>query len=269
MDECLRLILELVNVQDVGNVNLILESLAAIHHDKVKYGQIKTDFLLENVFANEQDLVDKIDQEQIFTERDRSFLSLFKTSLKTKSEYDSRKQPEDIQDLMDLPQHLLFSLYILKYLKAKDSKLKLLYTLNVFRTIQKRLALELREMGSRDRIMGDCNFLGPMENSKDEDLQIEDEADNEGENDDKPKTKDTHNSDNYKLTNLKEDKTQIKKLPAAIEGGIPVDSSIDIINGHLIDIQNYKFNDKFKNFIFSTNPLIPRYHSTFGEPLDR
>ena len=55
---------------------------------------------------------------------------------------------------------------MLKYLRARDSKIKLLYTLNMFRAVQKRLTVELREMGSRDRVMGDCIFLGPMENAK-------------------------------------------------------------------------------------------------------
>ena len=49
----------------------------------------------------------------------------------------------------------------------------------------------------------------------------------------------------------------------------PDDEEIDIINDHLIDIHKVRFNNKFQNFIYSTNPLIPRFHSTFGEPLDR
>ena len=53
---------------------------------------------------------------------------------------------------------------MLKYLKARDAKTKLLYTLNAFRAVQKRVTLEMREMGTRDRVMGDAMFLGPMEN---------------------------------------------------------------------------------------------------------
>lgn len=60
---------------------------------------------------------------------------------------------------------MLFALYILKYLKARDSKIKILYSLNVFRAIQKWLTLELREMGTRDRVMGDCNLIAPHENT--------------------------------------------------------------------------------------------------------
>lgn len=66
--------------------------------------------------------------------------------------------------MLELPQHLLYSLYMLKYLKVRDAKTKLLYTLNAFRAVQKRVTLEIREMGTRDRVMGDAMFLGPMEN---------------------------------------------------------------------------------------------------------
>ena len=38
IDECLANVLEILNVQDVQNVNLIMESVAQIHYDKVKYG---------------------------------------------------------------------------------------------------------------------------------------------------------------------------------------------------------------------------------------
>lgn len=65
--------------------------------------------------------------------------------------------------MLELPLHLLYSLYMLKYLNARDSAIKLLYTLNVFRSVQKRMALDMREMGTRERVMGDSVFLGPME----------------------------------------------------------------------------------------------------------
>ena len=66
---------------------------------------------------------------------------------------------------------------MLKYLKARDAKIKLLYTFNVFRAVQKRITLDLREMGTRDRVMGDCNLVGNMETS------------NENEDDDNRKKK--------------------------------------------------------------------------------
>ena len=58
---------------------------------------------------------------------------------------------------------MLFAHYLLSAVTARESKTKLLYTLNAFRSIQKRLALDLREFGTRDRVMGDINHSKPME----------------------------------------------------------------------------------------------------------
>ena len=38
---------------------------------------------------------------------------------------------------------------------SRDAKTKLLYSLNYFRSIQKRLMLDLREFGTRERVLGD------------------------------------------------------------------------------------------------------------------
>jgi len=47
--------------------------------------------------------------------------------------------------------------------KAREEKTKLLYTLNAFRSVQKRIALELRELATRDRVSFDANFVLPKE----------------------------------------------------------------------------------------------------------
>ena len=62
-----------------------------------------------------------------------------------------------------MPQHLLLTAYLLRCLRARENKTKLLYTLNTFRAIQRRLALELREMGTRDRVTGDVIMTGPKD----------------------------------------------------------------------------------------------------------
>ena len=43
----------------------------------------------------------------------------------------------------------------MSHLKAKERKVTLLYVLNAFRSVQKQLALEMRELGTRDRVTGD------------------------------------------------------------------------------------------------------------------
>lgn len=45
IDECLANFLEIINVNDLPNINLIMESISQIHYDKLKYGSVKTDFL--------------------------------------------------------------------------------------------------------------------------------------------------------------------------------------------------------------------------------
>ena len=37
--------MEILNVQDVSTVNLMLDSLAQIHSDKVKFGTVQTEIL--------------------------------------------------------------------------------------------------------------------------------------------------------------------------------------------------------------------------------
>ena len=45
IDECLANFLEILNVNDLPNINLIMESISQINYDKIKYGSVKTDFL--------------------------------------------------------------------------------------------------------------------------------------------------------------------------------------------------------------------------------
>ena len=155
IDECLANVLEILNVQDVQNVNPIMESIAQIHYDKVKYGSVKTDFL--NFDPNDVDT--------FFTEDQKQFLSLFKGCFKAKAEFDARKTSVELpaSSLQEIPQHLLFANYLLRCLDAREQKTKLLYTLNSFRAIQRRITLELREMGTRDRVLGDAHLVKPME----------------------------------------------------------------------------------------------------------
>jgi hypothetical protein len=39
-------------------------------------------------------------------------------------------------------------------MSSRDEKTRILYTLNYFRSVQKRLAIDLREFATRDRIDG-------------------------------------------------------------------------------------------------------------------
>lgn len=244
IDDCTTHMMEILNVNDVMNVNLTLESLAQIHSDKVKFGQVKADFLK----------FDHTDAEDFFTEDQKAFLSIFISSLKSKTDYGVNKGSQDAEDidknsLYQVPQHLLFSHYLMTCLQARDAKTKLLYTLNAFRAIQKRITIELRELGTRDRVMGDCNSVKPSERKGAAAVdEIGDEEDDvpvniagagpSGQNAEKGQEDEGHVLDN-------------------------------VVMDDIVDINRYRWNNQFTNGMFSTCPIIPKFHVTYGEPVDR
>jgi hypothetical protein len=61
----------------------------------------------------------------------------------------------------NLPDHLIHAYYMLRHLKIRDYKTKILYTLNYYRSIQKRLTLDLHEISTRDRVGSDQELKPP------------------------------------------------------------------------------------------------------------
>ena len=47
---------------------------------------------------------------------------------------------------------------MLLVLKIRNNKAHLLHLMNSFRSVQRRITLDLREMGTRDRALGDNNI---------------------------------------------------------------------------------------------------------------
>ena len=151
------------------------------------------------------------------------------------------------------PQHLLVSYYTLRYMRSKDSKTKILYTLNFFRSIQKRIALDLREFGTRERI--DSHLSQPYVHSSDANKNIVNKA-------------------NYASNLFSDSSNSLKKG----KGGDEFDNSKKMtvfdhkaIAGmnNMASMRQYKFNGTFNNQIFSTCPSFPKFHCTFGEPTQK
>lgn len=69
-----------------------------------------------------------------------------------------------------MSRHLVTSHYTLRFIASRDAKTRILYTLNYFRAIQKRLAIDLREFGTRDRIEG--SISNPFIHSKEANQHI-------------------------------------------------------------------------------------------------
>ena len=44
---------------------------------------------------------------------------------------------------------------------------------------------------------------------------------------------------------------------------------LDIINSGLLDINHYRFNNKMVSNLQSTCPIVPKFHATFGQPVER
>jgi len=72
--------------------------------------------------------------------------------------------------LRSTPHHLLVSFFTLRYMKSRDNKTKILYALNFNRAIQKRLCLDLREFGTRERV--DSHLSQPYIHSTDADKKV-------------------------------------------------------------------------------------------------
>lgn len=84
---------------------------------------------------------------------------------------ESSKQPPK-SSLLHLQPNLVQSLNTLRYMDSREAKTKILYALNYFRSIQKRLMLDLREFGTRERVLGDV--VDPLLPAEEADSQLVD-----------------------------------------------------------------------------------------------
>ena len=257
LDECACNMLEVLNVNDLQNTNLTLESLSQIHYEKIKHGQIKSEFLN----------FDLGETQSYFSEDQVQFFQSFSQALKTKSELGIKKEEFDSEkitknSLFDTTQHLLFSHYLLVATQARDSKTKLLYTLNCFRSIQKRITLDLREFGTRDRVMGDINHQRPIE--KQYITKIED-----GDNEDLSSSRGGGLGQDL---DTKKSQASSMKVSAATNDGSFFNNPPDpenIITDEMVDINRFRLDNRMNNLTYSTCPIVPKFHTTFGEPIDR
>lgn len=136
--------------------------------------------------------------------------------------------------------------------------------MNCFRSIQKRITLDLREFGTRDRVMGDINHVKPMEKqyvAKLEDMEGDEIGSSRGGN----------------SASMPRDSQAKLSKSASVDvsmggGGVTANASdIDnIIIDEMVDINKFRYNGHLgTNTVYSTCPIIPKFHTTFGEPIDR
>ena len=54
-----------------------------------------------------------------------------------------------------------------------------------------------------------------------------------------------------------------------IKAGFQGKEKIDFSTDALMDINRYRFNNRLQNYLHTTCPIVPKFHSTFGEPIER
>ena len=172
-----------------------------------------------------------------------------------------------------LPQHLVHSLYMLRHLKIRDFKIKILYTLNYYRSVQRRLAFDLNEMNTRDTVLGDQEFKPPSEatrisaknmtdnasigvagNSKKQQLAKAKAALEEAE-----VPRETNESALSHINNI---------YMKAKEDHNTVDNSVEE-HLHPLDRNKYRYKEKLRHKFISTCPVMSRYHTSFGYTMSR
>lgn len=152
--------------------------------------------------------------------------------------------------------------------------------------------LDLREFGTRERIYGDQvqPYTAPSEASRQAQLNVNTQFSKN------LKEQQKLNSINERLNNksqfdqssvdgrtnasaseadrqqslLKqaEESEKQDKTFATIPEGDNEEGEEVIVNTKLYDMKQYKYKGRFNSKIYSTCPVLPRFHATFGEPVE-
>ena len=154
------------------------------------------------------------------------------------------EQPLHLSD--PIPTHLIKSYYSLRYLKTKDYKIRLMKSLNFFRSVQKRLALDLKELFTRSKnplVPADAEVIAPqfektpfLQETK---LQL-----------------DTSGGPGNIFTSHAQRELDTENIKPQYH-----------LNGQeKLDLKVIKYNKSFTPATSSTCPCVPRYHVTFNRP---
>jgi hypothetical protein len=208
------------NLSDVHNLTLVTDTL----QEKASFYSLSYNRNDSNIQTPMQILKNLSHGEEVQLE------SYFQTqTFNTTPDIKKKEDPAGIEKKCGV--HLVQGYLSLRILKMREMKQKILYGLNYFRSIQRTLALDLREMGTRDRVMGDVDIVLPEEASSN-----------------------TKSQNRHHATSASSINEELKR---------PLDQA------KLIDFNQYKLNGRFINNLSATCPIIPIFHSTFGNPVER
>lgn len=136
-------------------------------------------------------------------------------------------------------------------MNSRDCKTRILYTLNFFRAIQKRLSLDLREFGTRERM--ETHLTNPMVHSNEANPQVVNSSRNAVSMFDKK-------SSGGGVDSMMEEIYKHQQMTVFDESTIR-----DIRD--MASMRMYKCSGFFNNRVFSTCPSYPKFHDTYGEPV--
>ena len=135
--------------------------------------------------------------------------------------------------------------YTLRFIKSRDAKTRILYTLNYFRSVQKRIAIDLREFGTRDRIDGSSG--NPFVQSQEANTLVVNQI------------------------NLISKRHETQKLDevAQTQKMTVFDSQQIEDCKDMASVRFYKLHGTFNTRVFKTCPGLSKFHTAYGEPLIR
>ena len=140
-----------MDLNDLATITTVYADLTLMYN---KYAEDQT---------NMKGLEDIVKVSLVSDQEAKNLLVYFRQALERHHHENIHKHPNPPKSslLRSLPRHYLESLFILRHMKMRDTKTKLLYVLNFFRSIQKRLALDLREFAGREIVSQNVNIMSP------------------------------------------------------------------------------------------------------------
>lgn len=141
-DSLLKSSFDFLDVNDASAVNKILDDASVTHSHNHSRNPLRSE---ENSYVTEEQELENI----------------LKLAINKES---GSKSSFALEPLIEpIPVHVVKGYYTLRYFKSRQYKKELISALNYYRSVQRRLTLDMLEMGTRDRIMGDCTKVMPNE----------------------------------------------------------------------------------------------------------
>lgn len=167
VDRLLKNAIDLLDVQDAAAVNAVLEESSSMHTQRAREKNP-----LRGARLDIRDPESIVELELKETLADEPPLPPKEKDWKDEYKKLKREAIAGAKLLETTPSHFVKVLYLMQHLKARDHKIRLLSYLNFFRAVQRRFALDMREFGSRERVMPDAEFVPPSTEGAQEPLDL-------------------------------------------------------------------------------------------------